>query len=178
MIPVQYVLVGFRDAQISPKLKNRLLGLKTLHDAGAITVINLVAVRKDADGTVTAGKYSDLSQDERETLGIVAGALIGYGAAGKEGAQAGAQAVADRQDAGVFRAKRAEIAASIIDAMPNGSSAVLLVVAHNWVDRFGEGVAESGGAILATGIIRAEDLVALGEALGIAADEMEAKEQD
>ena len=170
MIPVQYVLVGFKDAQVSPKLKNRVLGLKKLHDAGAITVINLVAVRKDADGTVTAGKYSDLSQQERDDLGVVAGALIGYGAAGEEGAQAAAQAVAERQAAGTGRMKREEIAASIVEAMPNGSSAVLLVVAHNWVEHFGEGVAESGGAILATGILRAEDLVALGEALGVAAD--------
>ena len=174
MIPIQYILVGFRDAQISPTLKKRLQGLKKLHEQGAITVINLVAVRKDADGTVIAGKYSDLSQEERDGLGVVAGALIGYGAAGKEGAQVAAQAVADRQAAGIPRMKREEFAASVVDAMPNGSSAVLLVVAHNWVDRFGEGVAESGGAILATGIIRAEDLVALGEALGIAAGDMPA----
>ena len=89
MIPIQYVLVGFKDAQISPKLKNRVLGLKKLHDAGAITVINLVAVRKAADGTVTAGKYSDLSQQERDDLGVVAGALIGYGAAGDAGCASG-----------------------------------------------------------------------------------------
>jgi len=174
MIPIQYVLVGFKDAQISPKLKNRVLGLKKLHDAGAITVINLVAVRKDANGKVSASKYSDLSQQERDDLGVVAGALIGYGAAGEAGAQAAAQAVAERQDAGTARMKREEIAASIVEAMPNGSAAVLLVVAHNWVDRFGEGVAESGGTILRTGIVRAEDLVALGEALGTKADSMPA----
>ena len=169
MIPVQYVLVGFKGGQVSPKLKDRILGLKNLHDVGAITIINLVAVRKDAGGTVTAGKYSDLSQQQRDDLGVVAGALIGYGAAGEAGAQAGAQAVAQRQDDGTFAMKREEIAASIVDAMPNGSSAVLLVVAHNWVDHLGEGVAESGGAILASGIVRAADLVALGESLGIAA---------
>jgi len=170
MIPIQYILVGFRDVQVSPTLKKRLQGLKKLHEQGAITVLNLVAVHKGADGTVIAGKYTDLSQEDRDALGMVAGALIGYGAAGKEGAQA----VADRQAAGIPRMKREEIAAAVVEAMPNGSSAVLLVVAHNWVDRFGEGVAESGGAILATGIIRAEDLVALGEVLGIAAGDMPA----
>ena len=170
MIPVQYLLVGFQSAQISPKLKNRVVALKKLHDAGAITVINLVAVNKAADGTVTAGQYSDLSKEERDALGVVAGALVGYGAAGVEGAKAAASAVADRKAAGTAGQRRKEIAAAVVEAMPNGSSAVLLVIAHNWVDHFGEGVAESGGAILATGFILPEDLVYLGEALGIAAE--------
>jgi hypothetical protein len=166
MIPIQYLLVGFQGGQISPKLKNRVLALKKLHEAGAITVINLVAVHKAADGVVTAGQYSDLSNEERDALGVVAGALVGYGAAGVEGAKAGASAVADREAAGTAGARRKEIAAAVVEAMPNSSSAALLVIAHNWVDRFGEGVAESGGAILATGFILPEDLVYLGEALG------------
>lgn len=70
MIPIQYVLVGFQDAQISPKLKKRVQALKKLHEAGAITVINLAAVHKDAEGGVIAGQYSDLSQ-ERQALGVV-----------------------------------------------------------------------------------------------------------
>ena len=170
MIPVQYVLVGFQEAQISPKLKNRVLALKKLHEAGAITVINLVVLQKAADGSMTVGQYSDLTPDERQALGVVAGGLVGYGAAGVEGAKAGAQAMADRQASGAAQATRQQIAASILDAMPNGSSAALLVVAHNWVERLGEGVAESGGAILATGFIWPEDLVYLGEALGALAE--------
>ncbi len=170
MIPVQYVLVGFQQAQISPKLKKRVLALRKLHEAGAITVLNLVAVHKAGDGTVTAGQYSDLSDEERKALGVVAGALIGYGAAGVEGAEAAAAAVAERQAAGTAGQRRREIAAAVVDAMPNGSSAALLVVAHNWVDTLGEGVAESGGTILATGFIWPEDLVYLGEALGALAE--------
>jgi hypothetical protein len=170
MIPIQYLLVGFEGGQISPKLRNRVSALRTLRDAGAITVINLVAVNKAADGTVTAGQYSDLSTEEREALGVVAGALVGYGAAGIEGAKAGASAVADRQAAGTAGKRRKEIAAAVVEAMPNGSSAALLVIAHNWVDRFGEGVAESGGTILATGFILPEDLVYLGEVLGASAE--------
>jgi hypothetical protein len=170
MIPVQYVLVGFQQAEISPKLKNRVLALKKLHEAGAITVINLIAVNKAANGTVTAGQYSDLSEEERDALGVVAGALVGYGAAGVEGARAAASAVAERKAAGTAGQTRKQIAAAMVEAMPNGSSAALLVVAHNWVERLGEGVAESGGTILATGFIWPEDLVYLGEALGIAAE--------
>jgi hypothetical protein len=171
MAPIQYVLVGFQDAQISPKLRNRLQVLKKLHEAGGITVINLVAVHKAADGSVTGGRYSDLSQEDREALGLVAGALIGYGAAGVEGAKAAAETVAEGQASGTIRARREEIAAAIVEAMPNGSSAALLVVAHNWVDHLGEGVAESGGTVLASGFIWPEDLVYLGEALGMAAEE-------
>jgi hypothetical protein len=166
MIPIQYLLVGFQNAQISPTLKQRLSILRSLYEAGAITVINLVGVHKDADGAVQAGAYSDLSLEERQALGVVAGALIGYGAAGEAGAELGAEAVAARQAAGTFGQRRQEIAGAIIDAMPNGSSAVLLVIAHNWVDRLGEGIAESGGEIIATGIITADDLIYLGEALG------------
>lgn len=166
MIPVHYVLVGFEGGEISPKLRNRLLGLKKLHEVGAITVLNLVAVRKGTDGSVTAFKYTDLSDEERKALGVVAGALVGYGAAGAEGAEAAAAAVAERQAAGTAGQRRREIAAAIVDAMPNGSAAALLVVAHNWVDTLGEGVAESGGTILASGFIWPEDLVYLGEVLG------------
>jgi len=85
-------------------LKSRLLALKKLHEAGPITVINLVALQKAADGSMTLGQYSDLTPEERQALGVIAGGLVGYGAAGAAGAKAGAQAMADRQASGAAAA--------------------------------------------------------------------------
>ena len=52
-------------------------------------------VKKDEEGELVVIQASDLDQDEAIEFGAVVGALIGFGAAGEEGAEIGALAGAE-----------------------------------------------------------------------------------
>jgi hypothetical protein len=55
----------------------------------------LLVVNKDDDGNITAVQTNDLTTDEAMEFGAIAGALIGFGADGEEGMEAGGIALAD-----------------------------------------------------------------------------------
>ncbi len=91
MGPVQILVVGYGEgARFEGKALDEL---KRLRDADIVRVVDLLVVRKNADGTVDKVELSD--DAELEKFGAFAGALIGYGAAGEEGAEAGALVGAD-----------------------------------------------------------------------------------
>ena len=99
--PVQLLVVGFSHPQFQGGIRAEL---DRLRDNNLVRVIDVLAVRKDADGNVQALHESQLSPDEQQAFGAIVGGLIGLGAAGQEGfelgAEHGAEAVAER--GGVF----------------------------------------------------------------------------
>jgi Family of unknown function (DUF6325) len=91
--PVQMLVVGFEGPEFKGEILEELTRLK---DADTIRLIDLVVVKKDDDGTIETLHTSDLTGDEALEFGAVAGALIGLGAAGEEGAEGGAMPVPKR----------------------------------------------------------------------------------
>src|SRR5687767_8101858 len=87
MGPVQLLVVGFAGGELKGEI---LAELERLRDHEVVRLIDLVFVRKDADGRVEKILRSDLSPEEADELGATVGALIGLGAAGVEGAELGA----------------------------------------------------------------------------------------
>src|ERR1700722_6112472 len=86
--PIQMLILEFDSAALKGKI---LPELTRLRDAGLIRLVDLLIVAK-ADGEVTAVEATDLGLDEAQTFGAIAGALIGFGADGTEGAAGGATA--------------------------------------------------------------------------------------
>jgi hypothetical protein len=83
--PVQVLVVGFdEDAQFTGAA---LKELERLREHDVVRLIDLLFVHKNADGSVEKIELSD--SDELAKLGAVAGALIGFAAAGDEGLEAG-----------------------------------------------------------------------------------------
>jgi hypothetical protein len=93
-------------------------------------------------------------------FGAYVGALIGLGAAGEEGAEAGAlagaEALADQQ---VFDDDQVWYVA---DAIPNGTAAGIALIEHRWAIPLRDAIARAGGIPLADEWIHATDLVAIG----------------
>ena len=139
-----------------------------LSDAGVIRIVDALAVVADGD-EVDILRVSDLDHEQREELGAEIGALIGLGAAGLDGFLAGAEAGAEIADEGGFGVVEA-IGEDFIENLPDGAAAILLIIEHAWAVPLREAVVDAGGILLGNQWIGAQDLVALGAALGAAAE--------
>jgi uncharacterized membrane protein len=155
--PVQMLVVGFEG----PDFKGEILEeLKRLKDEDIIRLIDLVVVRKHDNGEIETLHTSDLSQDEAMEFGAVAGALIGLGAEGEEGVEAGALAGAEAmEDRQLFDDDKVWYAA---DAIPNGTAAGVALIEHRWAIPLRDAIVRAGGIPLIDEWIHATDLVAAG----------------
>ncbi len=159
--PLQLLVVGFVD----PKLDGSVLGaLADASAAGMIRVVDLLGVYKGEDGTVLAAEATDLTEDEAITYGAWVGALIGLGADGVEGAEAGAIAGAihamDEYEYGID----ADGLATIADDIPPGGAGMLLVIEHTWAIPLRDAIRASGGIMIAQDFLSPEALIAIGAA--------------
>jgi hypothetical protein len=163
MGPVQILIVGFgEDAQFKGKA---LEELKRLRDADVVRLIDLLAVHKNDDGSIDKIEISD--DDELLKLGAVAGALIGFGAAGEEGAEVGALAgAAAMADGSMFDEEQVWY---IADAIPEGMTAVVAVLEHTWAIPLRDAIRGAGGVPLADSWLHPEDLLAVGAEIGLEA---------
>ena len=119
--PIEVIVVVFEGNQFTGDI---LPELKRLVDAGTVTVIDGVFIRKDADGSMTHEGLDGFSDDES------AQSLVD---------------VLDRAGALVSDSDMADLAN---DLAPN-TSAALLAFEHTWVKPFSEAIVNSGGELRA-----------------------------
>jgi uncharacterized membrane protein len=151
------LVIGFEGNNFTGEILPELERLKE-HDI--VRLVDLLFVMKDDEGEIAILQASDLSQDEAMEFGAVVGALIGLGADGEEGAEAGALAGAEAlEDGHVFDLSEAWYVA---DAIPNGSSAAIALLEHVWAVPFRDSILRAGGVLLADEWIHPADLVAVG----------------
>jgi len=170
--PIQAFVIGFPDNDMFEGRIAEELG--RLSGIGQIRVIDAVVVTREGDD-VSVLSVSDLDDEERAELRTVIGALIGLGVAGVEGAVAGAEAGASIDVDALTAAEM--VGASLIEGLPDGSSALVLAIEHLWAIPLRDAVRDAGGVVLAHRSLTAEDLIALGMAIGIEAD-MELEEEE
>jgi uncharacterized membrane protein len=166
--PIQMVAIGFEKAEFKGDI---LRELQAATERGDIRLIDLLAVHKDQEGNVVAAELSGMTLDERMELGAVIGGLIGLGAAGEEGMEAGALAgamlVADEYEYGMD----ADAIASIAEDIPAGGAGLLLLIEHRWALGLKRAIRGAGGIVLAQDMLSPEALVAVGQALANAAQD-------
>ena len=92
--PVQIIVIGFENPDLRGEIFAELDRLRKLE---VTRLVDLVVVAKDTDGELTQVQVSDLTVEQAAELGAIAGALIGFGAAGEDGAAAGASWAPRRQ---------------------------------------------------------------------------------
>lgn len=156
--PMQILVVGFgEDADFRGEVLEELTRLRE-HDIAR--VVDLIAVAKDESGEVTAVETSDLTMDEATQLGALAGALIGLGADGEEGAEAGAAlgAVAAEEGATLL----GDDVWYVADAIPPGTVAAVAIIEHRWAIPLRDAIQRAGGVNLADAWLHPSDLVELG----------------
>jgi uncharacterized membrane protein len=151
------LVVGFDEPNFTGKIAAEL---KRLREQDLIRLVDLLVVNKDENGDITAVQTSDLSQDEAMEFGAIAGALIGFGAEGEEGIEAGAIAGAEALADG--HAIGDEEVWYVEEAIPNGSAAAVVLIEHRWAIPLRDAIVEAGGIALADEWIHPKDLVALG----------------
>jgi hypothetical protein len=104
---------------------------------------------------------SNLSDDEAVEVGSMVGALIGLGFDGEAGAEAGAQADAEAAADGIA-AFSDEDAWDVLEDIPNGSAAALVLLEHHWAIGLRDAVVRAGGYRVSDGFISPLDLIGIG----------------
>src|SRR5260221_13538684 len=96
MGPLQYVFLGVRGQDQQDVVVRTLKGLS---ERGAIRILDVAYATKKEDGSLVPGTWTSMSDEERQKFGAIAGALVGFGYGGRDGARIGA-------DLGIERAER------------------------------------------------------------------------
>jgi uncharacterized membrane protein len=158
--PIQLIVVGFDRAAIPLDVVNQL---RKVRDEGIVRLVDAVFVAKDEHGDLTAIQATDLSKDEVVLLGTLAGALFGYGAAGDEGLDIGAELGGLAAEEGEFGLDEEDINA-IADLIPPGTAALFMLLEHLWAIGVKEAFRNANGSVLAHGWITPAKLIAMGKA--------------
>jgi uncharacterized membrane protein len=157
--PVQLLVLSVDGTQAHPHVRAEL---DRLRDSDTVRLIDLLVVRKDADGKVSVDRRSDLTTEEATEVGALAGALLGLGLgegdddAALAVAEAGAEAGSDGHLIGDDAAWYLE------DAIPPDSTAALALVEHRWAIPLRDTMREEGFSLLADAWIHPADLVGIG----------------
>jgi hypothetical protein len=153
--PIQLLVVGFEEANFRGEI---LPELERLRDAEVIRIVDLLFLGRDDDGELVRLEISDLELDERRELGAIAGALVGFGAAGEDGALIGA--VVGAEDPPNIWDEADEL--DLIAELAPGEAVALALIEHRWALPLRSAIRRAGGRALADSWIQPEDLIALG----------------
>jgi uncharacterized membrane protein len=160
--PVQMLVLEFDRTRFEGKI---LPELERLKEQGVIRVIDLLFVAKPEGGELEVVQRSDLTKDEATDFGAIVGALVGLGTGSEEetirAAEAGAAELADGHlldDTEVWY---------LADAIPEGSSAAIVLIEHRWAIPLRDKIVEAGGTALADEWIHPADLIAIGAAASV-----------
>ncbi len=156
--PVQLLVVGFEDGKFSGEI---LAELRRLREHDIVRLVDLMFVARGDDGEFEAVEHSDLPAEEAEAFGALAGALLGLGAAGEEGMEAGAVAGAEAVD------ERGSVLDPddvwyLADAIPPGTSAGIALLEHRWAIPLRDAIERAGGHNLVDAWVHPSDLIEIG----------------
>jgi uncharacterized membrane protein len=159
MGPVQLLVVGFDDPQFNGQI---LTELERLRESDVVRLVDLLVVRKDAEGNVERLQRTDLTPAEAEQFGATVGALIGIGTGDEEIAEAGAILGAMRVDEAEGHVLGEADFWYVDDAIPNNSAAAVALIEHRWATGLRDSIRDAGGFHLADAWVHPADLIAVG----------------
>ena len=125
--PLEYLLVAFEGNNFSGEVLN---ALHDAQDKGTIRVIDLIVIKKDEQGNLTALELSELSEEEARPFGFLAGGLMS-----------------------IFEPDDVELTAS---QMPNNSAAGLLLIEDTWAIPLKEAILHAGAVARTGGLVAYE----------------------
>lgn len=144
--PIQLVVAAFKDEKAADQA---LKELKQAKRARVIGIINAAVLRKDAKGKLHIKETADMGGGKGATLGGAAGAAIGLLAGpalvvpAAVGALVGGLA-AKLRDSGFSDARLKALG----EGLAPGSSAIVAVVEHKWVELVQQEMAEVGADLV------------------------------
>lgn len=151
--PVQLLVVGFEQ----PDFKGEVLAqLQSLREHDLVRVIDILLVYKDAAGELETRQVSDLSAQEAQDLGELAGALIGLGAAAGGDAESAAR-LWSAED-GLTEEDLVDVLAEI----PPDTAVAIALLEHRWAIPLREAILAAGGFPILDTWVHPRDLVEIG----------------
>jgi uncharacterized membrane protein len=160
--PIQLLVVAFPGSRFRGEI---LPALDRLKSKRIVRVIDMLVVRKDAEGRTMVATASDLNWEEATSLGSYLGALAGVAAGGgdavERGALAGAAELADGHvfdENDIFR---------VTQALGDDMTAGLLLVQHTWATEFLDAIADADGVTLLNEWINPEAVLSFDPPLGL-----------
>jgi uncharacterized membrane protein len=157
--PVQLLVLGFPRPDFHGLV---VAELERLRETDTVRVIDALAVHKDTDGSIEVLHLSNITDEEAVELGTTIGALIGLGIEGEEGMAAGAVLGAEAAVESGGRVFTDEDAWDVLDEIPDGSAAALLLLEHRWAIPLRDAIADVGGYRVGDAFISPLDLVEVG----------------
>ena len=158
--PIQLIVLGFDHPDFQGEI---IAELERLRDNDVVRVMDALAVYKDSDGNIEVAHLNTLTKEDAIELGSTIGALIGLEIEGDRGmvagAVAGAEVGAEAEGIAVFDEEEAW---DVIDEIPNGTAAALILLEHRWAIPLREAVTRTGGYRINDAFISPLDLVDLG----------------
>jgi uncharacterized membrane protein len=151
--PVQLLVVGFEEPEFRGKVLARL---QSLREQDLVRTIGLLVVNKDADGAVTAGQISDLSEEEAQELGEVVKALVGLGEIAGGAAEGAARLWS--QEGGLSE----EDLVDVLEQIPPDTAVAIALLEHRWAIPLREAIIGAGGFPILDTWVHPRDLVEVG----------------
>jgi uncharacterized membrane protein len=169
MGPLQYVVLGMSGQDQQDAVVRTL---KSLSERGAIRVLDMAYAIKKDDGSIVPGTWTSMTDEERRKFGAIAGALVGFGYGGRDGAKLGAEwgieraetPFAEREFGASVQEIREEVK-DLLEDLPPGAACAVALIEHQWMPQFRENLRKQGIVVLGTGLIRPRSLVMLGATL-------------
>lgn len=147
MSAIELLVITFDEKQSAGQV---LAELKAMDRKETLNILNAVALRKDANGQVTATDDGDLHAGGGALFGALVGAMIGL-LGGPGGAVVGAAAGAITGGvtaAGMDLGFSNETIEALQDSLAPNESGILALVEPEWVDLFSSEVRTRGGRVV------------------------------
>jgi uncharacterized membrane protein len=123
--PLELIVIGCPGKRFSSEV---LPELSAIHEQGLIQVVDLLFVRKAADGTITALEVRDLNEEEQAAFGSIKGHLTG--------------------------AITPEDIVKLGGTIPPDTSATIVLLEHLWLGRLEQAVAKAEGTVYIGGMVQ------------------------
>jgi len=159
MAPIQMFVFGFHDAeQFTPAI---IREVESLQKRGLIRLIDLLYVERLHDGSLVTHEMSGLSPDEvREFGGLLEQLLVASG----EGTRSGDELpVRGDPDANIFYGIAQDDMDSVIQDIPPGGAAVMVLFEHSWAFDIRNKIRRATGYPIAQGFLTPELFLLVGE---------------
>lgn len=164
--PLQLIFIKFPDESRTGSVSGEL---KAVRKTGIIRLVDLLYVYKDMDGVLRSKNVSDLADASKAEYGIVLRGLMGIREAHKTQGDVDKIAAAMSFSAGEFGLSSEHIQ-EIANRLPLGGSAILALFEHTWAIRLKEALLNSGGELIAQGLLSPEVMALTGTTLQEAID--------
>ena len=172
--PIQMIVIGFTEPEF---YRTILRKLRAIRERGFIRLIDLLFIRKDAEGRISELNAHALSEEAAMPYATLIGDLLGVGdriKTASSGEQDPALCPDIQHDFGLSAIEIRDI----VHKIPPESAAALILIEHVWAARLMEGIMDIGGILLAQGLVVPESLLMLESKFLTALDIAERKEEE